>query len=87
MSNSLTLNYGGQLYVLESTPEANAVGGSRVDVFEEDDGTDSLRAHGIERPANVHPRRCSDASDIVLGRPSDLIYPYALPTQFRTMNR
>ena len=53
VSKSLTLNYKGQLYVLEPTAEANAARGSRVDVFEADDGTVSLRAHGVEIPANV----------------------------------
>lgn len=53
MSKSLTLNYVGQLYVLEPTAEANAVRGGRVDVFETEDGTVSLRADGIELPANV----------------------------------
>ncbi|MBP7682621.1 MAG: hypothetical protein KBB95_12030 [Deltaproteobacteria bacterium] len=53
VSKSLTLNYKGQLYVLEPTTEANAPRGSRVDVFEADDGTVRLRAHGVEFPANV----------------------------------
>lgn len=57
VSKSLTLNYGGQLYVLEPTPEANAARGCRVDVFEADDGTVSLRAHGVELPANVFQKR------------------------------
>jgi len=57
VSKSLTLNYKAQLYVLEPTPEANAARGSRVDVFEDNDGTVSLRAHGVELPANVFQKR------------------------------
>jgi transposase len=57
VSKSLTLNYGGALYVLEPTPEANAARGSRIDVFEAEDGTVSLRSHGVELPANVFEKK------------------------------
>ena len=57
VSKSLTLNYGGALYVLEPTPEANAARGSRIDVFESEDGTVSLRSHGVELPANVFEKK------------------------------
>ena len=43
--------------MLEPTAEANAARGSRIDVFEDNDGTVSLRAHGVELPASVFQRR------------------------------
>jgi len=53
VSKNLTLNYAGELYVLEPTPEADAVRGKRVDVYEAEDGTVSLRSNGTELPARV----------------------------------
>jgi hypothetical protein len=44
LSRNLTLHYGGVLYVLEDTPEADAARGTRVDVYETEDGATSIRA-------------------------------------------
>ena len=43
--------------MLEPTSEANAARRSRVDIFEADDGTVSVRAHGIELPATAFQKR------------------------------
>jgi hypothetical protein len=53
LSRNLTLNYGGVFYVLDDTPEANAARGTRVDVYEAEDGTISIRSGGTELPARV----------------------------------
>jgi len=53
LSKNLTLNYNGVLYVLGDTPEANDARGKRVDVYEADDGTVSIRHGGFELPATA----------------------------------
>jgi hypothetical protein len=53
LSRNLTLNYGGVLYVLDDTPEANAARGTRIDVYEAEDGTVSIRSAGTELPARA----------------------------------
>jgi hypothetical protein len=53
LSRNLTLHYGGVLYVLEDTPEADAARGTRVDVYEAEDGAISIRANGMELPARA----------------------------------
>ena len=53
LSRNLTLNYGGVLYVIDATPEANAARGSRVDVYEAEDGTISIRSGSTELPARA----------------------------------
>ncbi len=53
LSKNLTLNYNSVLYVLEDTPESNEARGKRVDVYEAEDGTVSIRHNGVELPANA----------------------------------
>ncbi len=53
LSRNLTLNYGGVLYVIDATPEANAARGTRVDVYEAQDGTISIRSGPTELPARA----------------------------------
>jgi transposase len=53
LSKNLTLSYGGVLYVLDDTPEADAVRGARVDVYEAEDGMISIRSNGVELPARA----------------------------------
>jgi hypothetical protein len=53
LSRNLTLNYGGVLYVIEATPGANTARGTRVDVYEAQDGTISIRSGSTELPAHA----------------------------------
>lgn len=57
LSKNLSLNYGGVLYVLEETPEADAARGTRVDVYEADDGTVSIRSGRAELPARAFQKK------------------------------
>lgn len=57
LTRNLTLNYGNALYVLEPTPEANAARGCRVDVYEAEDGSVSIRHDGVELPATVFQKK------------------------------
>ena len=57
VSKNLTLNYAGVLYVLQDAAEANPARGKRVDVYEADDGTISIRFDGIELAHRAFEKR------------------------------
>ena len=53
LCKNLTLHYGGVLYVLDDTPEANVARGKRVEVYETADGAVCIRSRGVELPARA----------------------------------
>jgi hypothetical protein len=56
VSRNLTLSYKRVLYVLEPTEKARALRGKRVRVYEDDDGSVSIRHGEVELPARAFPK-------------------------------
>ncbi len=56
VSKNLTIRYKGMLYVLEPSAASRAARGQRVTVFEDDDGSISIRHEGVVMPARAFPR-------------------------------
>ena len=50
LSSNLTLQYGGQLYLLKDKPEARALIGQRIDIHTDLEGKTELRANGQVMP-------------------------------------
>lgn len=57
VSKNLTLNYGGVLYVLQDAAQADPARGKRVDVYEADGGTISIRFEGVELTHRAFEKR------------------------------
>lgn len=57
VTRNLTLHFRGLLYVLEPTPEAHAIKGQRVRVYEDDDGNISIRSGDVELAAKAFAKR------------------------------